>query len=181
MERVIVRYLSILKASKKRFSFPRWNHFFSPPISTAALGKELQQAREEKKISTAQVATMLHCSEAVIIALEKGECYEGNALFYPGYFRLIAVDYARLLGLDLKKIHPLLPPPAPLQSTTFIKKLSPLQQQPRKPHFMRQEQQLTYSLGDVRMVLWKFFKIVVVLVALFYFWNLVRHLARVVF
>ncbi len=179
-----MRFLSILRACNKiKQSWLR--RFFSLPTPSVVLGKKFQHARTGKNLSVTEVATALHFSERVVIALENGEIYENRmpSLLSPGYFRLAAVAYARFLDLDFLEIASLLPPPAPLISTytTFIKKLSPLQQRPRKPHFKRGEKQLLYSLQDVKFFLWKIFKIIILVVALLYFWNLMRHLTRVLF
>lgn len=154
-------------------------------MSSTILGRELQQAREKKNLSVTEVAMALHFSEEVVMALEKGESHETitASLFSPGYFRLAAVTYARFLGLDLLKIDTLLPPLAPLKSryTTFVKKLSLLQPKPQKPHFIRKEEPLVYSFQDVKFFLWKIFKIIILVATLLYFWNLMRHLTRVIF
>ncbi len=180
--------LSLKKAiatKAARFSLPWWRSFFSSPASMQMLGKEFQETREQKGLSLAEIAKRLHFSEDLLRALEAGEGHKTKeaSLFNPGYFRLAAVAYARFLDLDLRKINLLLPPPASLKSphTTFIKKLSPLQSKPQKPHFMREKQQLTYSLKDVQLFLWKVFKIVTVLAIFIYLWEWMRHLYRVIF
>lgn len=166
-----------------RFFFPWWKKFFPSSEPINSLGKELKQAREKKELSIAQVAKKLRLPEYVIVLLEEGRCHDmiSPSLLDPGYFRLVAVAYARLLGLDFKAIHPLLPPVASLRSASFIKKLSPLQTKPRKPYFIRQQQQLTYSLNDMMFFLWKVVKIIAAIVIVLYLWGVVRHFMRVIF
>jgi len=179
MEHAIVKYLSILKACKVKL--PWWKHFFSPSSLTSSLGKKFQQAREEKKLSVDEVAAKIFVSPSVIIALEAGEYDQDNvpSSLHPGYCRLMAVAYARLLDLNINEIHTLLPPPASLKSSTFIKKLSPLQAKPRKPHFMRVEQpQLAYSMKGAKNFLWKVFVIIVAIISALYVWGIVRHFMR---
>ncbi len=219
MERVIVRFLSTLKACKNLSSkstdaanncvvpvlapstpcsssvsatlktgfkkkFAWWKKFFASSKPIGSLGKEFKQAREKKDLSVAQVAKKLRLPDYVIVLLEEGRCHDmiSPSLLDPGYLRLVAVAYARLLGLNFKEINALLPPVASLRSSSFIKKLSPLQSQPRKPYFIReQQQQLTYSLNDALFFLWKVIKIIAVIVILLYLWGVVRHFMRVIF
>ncbi len=183
MERAIVRYLLTLRVCKMRFFFHWWKNIFLPSKSVSSLGKELKQAREKKELSIAQVAQKLRLPDYVVVLLEEGRCHDiiSPSLLDPGYFRLVAVAYARLLGLDLHKIHPLLPPVASLRSASFIKKLSPLQKKPQKPHFIRKDQQLTYSLNDAAVFLWKIVKMIALIVILLYLWGVVRHFMRVLF
>gem|GEM_PF-2578900 len=185
MERVIVKFLSILKVCKTNFQFyvRCWRNFFSSTNLSFDLGKKFQEAREEKKLSIDEVASKLFVPCAVIEMLEKGKG-DGKTmpfLLRPGYDRLIAAAYARLLGLNMKEISSFLPPPASLNSSTFVKKLSPLQKGPRKPYFIRQEQHLTYTLNDVKSFLLKMVKAILFVVILFYLWNFLRHLGRVIF
>ena len=181
MEHVIERYLLTLKAYK--IQFPWWKKFFPPSEPVTSLGKELKQAREKKELSVDQVAKKLRLPYYVIVLLEEGRCHDiiSPSLLDPGYFRLVAVAYARLLGLDFHKIHPLLPPVASLRSASFVKKLSPLQSKPQKPYFVREQQQLTYSLNDALFFLWKVVKITLVIVIALYLWGVVRHFMRVIF
>lgn len=185
MEPVIVKFLSILRVCKinSPLYFSRWKIFFSSPNSSFNLGEKFQELREEKKLSIDEIASKLFVPNAVIELLEKGESEERtlSSLLSPGYARLIAVAYARLLGLNIKEISLFLPPPAPLKFSTFVKKLSPLQQHPHKPHFIRQKQHLTYTLNDVKSFLLKMVKVIIALVILFYSLNFLRHLGRVIF
>lgn len=192
MERATVKFLSTLKACKNLASkptaavnkfFPWWKKLFPSSESIDSLGKELKQAREKKDLSVSQVAKKLRLPDYVIVLLEEGRCHDivSPSLLDPGYLRLVAVAYARFIGLDFKAIHPLLPPVASLRSVSFITKLSPLQARPRKPHFMREKQQLTYSLSDAMFFLWKVVKIIAVLVIMLYLWGVVRHFMRVKF
>jgi transcriptional regulator with XRE-family HTH domain len=174
--------LVALKAALKIF-FTWWEKLFFTSEPIDSLGKELKQAREKKELSIAQAAKKLRLPEYVIVLLEEGKCHDmiSPSLLDPGYFRLVAVAYARLLDLDFRKIHPLLPPVASLSSAPFIKKLSPLQTKPRKPYFIREQQQLTYSLSDAMFFLWKLIKIAMVIAILLYLWGVVRHFMRVIF
>ncbi len=183
MEHVTVKFLSTLTAYKMKFFSYWWKKLFPSSEPIASLGKELKQARQKKELSVAQVAEKLHISDYVIVMLEEGKCHDimSPSLLDPGYLRLVAVAYARLLALDFKEINALLPPVASLRSSSFIKKLSPLQTKPRKPYFMRQQQQLTYSLNDAMFFLWKVVKIIAVIVIALYLWHLVRHFMRVIF
>ena len=168
----------------RRLSYLLRKKFFPSSEPIGSLGKEFKQAREKKDLSVAQVAKKLRLPDYVIVLLEEGKYHDmiSPSLLDPGYFRLVAVAYARLLGLDFKAIYPLLPPVASLRSASFIKKLSPLQSKPRKPYFIRdQQQQLTYSWNDAMFFLWKVIKITVVIVIALYLWHLVRHFMRVIF
>ncbi|MBX9578015.1 MAG: helix-turn-helix domain-containing protein [Chthoniobacterales bacterium] len=167
----------------RRLSYLLRKKFFPSSESIGSLGKEFKQAREKKELSVAQVAKKLRLPDYVIVLLEEGKCHDmiSPSLLDPGYFRLVAVAYARLLGLDFKAIYPLLPPVASLRSASFIKKLSPLQSKPRKPYFIREQQQLTYSLNDAMLFLWKVLKITLVIVIALYLWGVARHFMRVIF
>jgi cytoskeletal protein RodZ len=173
-----------LTACRKSFSFLGWKRFFSSSTATASLGQKLQQAREKKELSVDQVAVKLHLSHSVIMALEEENFKNSisHSLMEPGYYRLIAVAYARFLDLDLDKIAPLLPPFAPLRSpyTTFVKKLSPLQSKPWKRYFVRQKQ-LTCSLKEMKSFVGNALKIIMLILVLLSLWILVRHFMRVIF
>lgn len=164
----------------RRLGYFLRKNFFSSPVPVNSLGKKLKQARQQKELSVTQVAASLRIPDYVILMLEEGKCHDitSPSLLDPGYYRLVAVAYTRLLGLDFEEIHPLLPPVASLRSASFIKKLSPLQAKPRKPHFIRKEQQLDYSINDIKNFLWKAFVIIAVIVSALYAWEVVRHFMR---
>ena len=167
-----------------------WKRFFCQPAAKPLLGVLLKEARLQRGLSISDAARAAQLEESILLMLES------DSFFYDkvksdfrdsSYHRLLAVRYARSLGLMLEEIKKILPPLASLNPSgyTFLRNLSALST--KQDSFWKRQisvvQHRALILPSRKMVvnaLFKFLIIVLIIVALLYVWNLVRYLNRVI-
>ena len=147
------------------------------------LGEQFKMARHAKALSMMDAAKAARLKESELIALEADDISDNHKLggvSDPGYGHLIAVRYARSLGLSLPKIRPCLPPQASLKvpGRNFLKNFSRLRPKQRTT-FMLQKPEI-YSFSLVVHSLVKVLVVLLSIIFLLYGWSILRHLIRVI-
>lgn len=168
-------------------------HFLKKSIPSSSLGALLQAARLEKELSISEAADAIQLKESVLVLLEADEFFDSfqiekkSTVRNIASARLIAVRYARSLGLSLEEIRYTLPglPSLSRPGITYLKNLSEVS--PKQSFFWKRQTPPLHArrvhVSSHTVNLGSFLKLLIilgVLILLFYAWSDLRHLNRVI-
>ncbi|MFI0347377.1 MAG: helix-turn-helix domain-containing protein [Chthoniobacterales bacterium] len=166
------------------------NRFFQKSVAVSLLGENLKMERLVRNISISDAARAAQLEESIIVMLENDGFFEDSTeseFLAPGYRRLMALRYARMLGLTMKEIQNALPPLAPLNppGRAFLKNMSAVS--PKVDGFWKRQlssvQHHSISQTGQKTVVGSFLKllmVVLILVILLYSWNMLRYFMRAI-